>query len=71
MEEFNKQLDKRNEEQKEFILIKPGNGVLVGIPGGGKSTCVSLFGMYNYINKTFKTNEILYLMFNKDAQISI
>lgn len=71
MEEFNKQLDKCNEEQKEFILIKPGNGVLVGIPGGGKSTCVSLFGMYNYINKTFKTNEILYLMFNKDAQVSL
>lgn len=71
MEAFIKELEKCNKEQKEFILIKPSNGVLVGIPGGGKSTCVSLFGMYNYINNIFKTNEILYLMFNKDAQVSL
>ena len=49
MEAFIKELEKCNKEQKEFILVKPGNGVLAGIPGGGKSK--------DYPNRNFRAGD--------------
>ena len=60
-----------NQEQLEFIKSDVSDATLVGIPGGGKSTCISEYGKDKYTRNILRTNEILYLMFNKDAQLSL
>ena len=60
-----------NQEQLEFIKSDVADATLVGIPGGGKSTCISEYGKDKYTRNILRTNEILYLMFNKDAQLSL
>jgi hypothetical protein len=60
-----------NDEQIEFIVSPVEDSKLIGIPGGGKSTCIKEYAVDKYEKKLLKNDGILFLMFNKDAQESL
>ena len=64
-------LDCLNERQKEFILISINEGgKLLGIPGGGKSTCIIERIKYNLLTKELPSSQsFLVLTFSKAASV--
>ena len=58
---------KYNKEQIEFILSPVEDSKLIGIPGGGKSTCIQQFCKNKIDTGQLKSNEILILAFNSSS----
>ena len=73
METYNKNLVKNgyNKEQIEFIVSPVESSKLIGIPGGGKSTCISEYVIHKKTMKILYDREILCVVFNKKAQLSL
>lgn len=59
---------KHNNEQSRFINSPIESSSLIGIPGGGKSTCIVDWIIKNLVSGTLQQNEILLLVFNKDIR---
>jgi DNA helicase IV len=61
----------KNKEQIEFILSSLQNSKLVGIPGGGKSTCIIEFIKHKQSIGELNNNNILLLVFNCSSRDDI
>lgn len=57
-----------NKEQIEFILSPIQNSKLIGIPGGGKSTCIIEFIKHKKSIGDFNSENVLLLAFNCSAR---
>ena len=73
VDEYKEQLIRKefNEDQIDIIISSIQNIILVGIPGGGKSSCIVEFVKHKHHLNILNDYEVLMIAFNKNAQMNL